>query len=269
VLSSDDPVRVYQRYATLDGLSRGRAQVILGRDSSIESFPLFGHDTADYEVLFEEKLDLFARLLEGPRVTWSGTTRPALHDQLVVPRLEHSRLDTWVGIGGSPDSVRRAARHGLPLMITIIGGPAERFAPFAELHRRELHRLGLPPQSVGVHSPGYVADTDAQALEEFWPHYLDRLARVGRERGFRPPTPESFAREVSHGALYVGSPERVAHRIVATLRTMGAARFDLKYGMGDIPDDRLMRSIELYGRQVAPRVLELMGDAAAVGSSVR
>jgi probable LLM family oxidoreductase len=269
VLSSDDPVRVFERYSTLNAISGGRADVILGRGSTIESFPLFGYDLGDYEPLFEEKLDLFVRLLEGPRVTWSGSTRPALQDLRIVPELE-SRLSTWVGVGGSPDSVRRAARHGLPLMLAIIGGSPARFAPMAELHRRELERLGKPPRPIGVHSPGHVGETDREARDEFWPHYAEVMGRVGAERGFPPPTRESYVREIGpDGALYVGAPETVAAKIVATLDTLGATRFDLKYGMGDLPHDSLMRAIELYGAEVAPLVREMAGRPLAARGAAR
>jgi len=259
VLSSDDPVRVFERYSTLNAISGGRADVILGRGSTIESFPLFGYDLDDYELLFEEKLDLFVRLLEGPRVTWNGSTRPPLQDLRIVPELEDT-LSTWVGVGGSPDSVRRAARHGLPLMLAIIGGPPARFAPLAGLYRSELERLEKPPRPIGVHSPGHIAATDREARDQFWPHYAEVMGRVAAERGFPPPTRESFVREIGpDGALYVGAPETVAGKIVANLRALGAVRFDLKYGMGDLSHDDLMRGIELYGSRVVSLVKEMMG----------
>jgi probable LLM family oxidoreductase len=262
VLSSDDPIRVFQRFSTLDAITNGRAQVILGRGSSVESFPLFGFDLADYEILFEEKLDLFARLLREPRVSWDGSIRPALRDQPIVPRPESGTLDAWVGVGGSPQSVVRAARYGFPLMIAIIGGAPARFAPFAELHRHELLRLGHRAAPVGIHAPGHVAPTDEQAAEEFWPLYQDLLIRLGRERGFRAPTHKSFIREIEMGALFVGSPATVAAKVAATLNSLGATRFDLKYGMGDMPREWLLRTIELFGTSVAPLVRELMGAHA-------
>jgi probable LLM family oxidoreductase len=266
VLSSDDPIRVFQRFSTLDAVTNGRAQVILGRGSSLESFPLFGFDLADYEILFEEKLDLFARLLREPRVSWEGSIRPALRDQPIVPWPESGTLDAWVGVGGSPQSVMRAARYGLPLMIAIIGGAPARFAPFTELHRLELERLGHPAQPIGIHAPGHVAPTDEQAAREFWPHYQDLLTRLGRERGFRPPTRESFVREIVTGALFVGSPTTVATKVAATLNSLGATRFDLKYGMGDLPRECLLGTIELFGTSVAPLVRELMGAGAPLTS---
>ena len=259
VLSSDDPVRVFERYSTLNAISDGRADVILGRGSTIETFPLFGYDLDDYELLFEEKLDLFVRLLEGPRVTWSGSARPSLDDLPIVPRPEGGTLSTWVGVGGSLGSVDRAARHGLPLMLAIIGGPPARFAPLAERHRSELERLGHPPRPIGVHSPGHVAASDREARDQFWPHYAEVMGRVGAERGFPPPTKQSYVQEIGPaGALYVGAPETVARKIVANLRTLGAVRFDLKYGMGDLSHDSLMRGIELYGSRVVPLVREMM-----------
>jgi probable LLM family oxidoreductase len=259
VLSSDDPVRVFQRYSTLNAVSGGRAEVILGRGSSIDSFPLFGYDLADYEDLFEEKTNLFAELLKGGPVTWQGKTRASLHDQDVVPHTESGPFPAWIGVGGSPQSVIRAAHYGFSLMLAIIGGPPARFAPFSELFRQALERFGRAPLPVGVHSPGHVAATDAQAREQFWPHYHDVIRRVSETRGFAVPTKESFEREIGpHGALYVGSPETVAQKIAANLPALGATRFDLKYGMGDLSHQALMTNIELYGTQVIPRVRELL-----------
>jgi probable LLM family oxidoreductase len=259
VLSSDDPVRVFQRYSTLDAISGGRAEVILGRGSSIDSFPLFGYDLADYEELFEEKAQLFAELRKGGPVTWEGKTRAALHDQDVVPHTENGPFPAWIGVGGSPQSVVRAARYGYALMLAIIGGSPARFAPFSQLFHRALESFGMPSKPIGVHSPGHVAATDEQALEEFWPHYQEVIRRVSATRGFAVPTKESFAFETGpHGALYVGSPETVAQKIAANMSVLGASRFDLKYGMGGLSHKSLMTAIELYGTQVAPRVRELL-----------
>jgi probable LLM family oxidoreductase len=259
VLSSDDPVRVFQRYSTLNAVSGGRAEVILGRGSSIDSFPLFGYDLADYEDLFEEKAQLFAELLKGGPVTWDGKTRASLHNQDVVPHTEAGPFPAWIGVGGSPQSVIRAARYGYSLMLAIIGGSPARFAPFSQLFHQALDRLGQPPRPVGVHSPGHVAGTDEQAREEFWPHYREVIRRVSETRGFAIPTKESFTYEVGpRGALYVGSPETVAQKIVANLTALGANRFDLKYGMGGLSHHALMTNIELYGTQVIPRVRELL-----------
>ncbi|MCW2506837.1 MAG: luciferase [Actinomycetia bacterium] len=259
VLGSDDPVRVFQRYSTLNAISGGRAEVILGRGSSTESFPLFGYDLADYEDLFEEKADLFAELLKGGPVTWQGKTRAPLHDQDVVPHTESGPFPAWIGVGGSPHSVIRAARYGYSLMLAIIGGSPARFTPFSQLFHQALERFGQPPRPIGVHSPGHVAATDEQAREEFWPHYLEVLRHYSRIRGFAVPTKDSFAAEVGpHGALYVGSPETVAQKIAANLTALGASRFDLKYGMGGLSHGALMSNIELYGTQVIPRVRELL-----------
>jgi probable LLM family oxidoreductase len=258
VLSSDDPVRVFQRYSTLDAVSGGRAEVILGRGSSIESFPLFGYDLDDYERLFEEKTNLFAELLKGGSVTWEGTTRAPLHDQDVVPYIENGPLPTWIGVGGNPESVIRAARHGFALMLAIIGGPPARFAPFPQLFRQALARFGYGARPVGVHAPGHVAATDEQAIEEFWPRWQGVIRRVSAERGFRVPTRESFMVEVGpEGALYVGSPDTVARKIIANLRMLEASRFDLKFGLPGLTQEQAMTNIRLYGTEVIPRVREL------------
>ncbi|HET9771669.1 MAG TPA: LLM class flavin-dependent oxidoreductase [Acidimicrobiia bacterium] len=257
VLSSDDPIRVYQRFATLDAVSGGRAEVILGRGSFTESFPLFGYDLADYERLFEEKLELFAALRKEEPVTWSGTIRPALEGQSVFPTTGSGSLRTWVGVGGSPESVIRAARYGLPLMLAIIGGEPLRFAPLVDLYDRALKKFGQPSQLLGAHSPGYVAGTDEAARDEFWPHYRAMHARIGRERGWPPLTRDQFdATTGPDGALFVGSPETVAAKIVRVTRGLGLDRFDLKYSAGTLPHDQLMTTIDLYGSKVAPLVRE-------------
>jgi probable LLM family oxidoreductase len=259
VLSSDDPVRVFQRYSTLNAISNGRAEIILGRGSSIDSFPLFGYDLADYEELFEEKTQLFAELLKGGPVTWEGNTRAPLHNQDVVPHTEFGPFPAWIGVGGSPQSVVRAAHYGFSLMLAIIGGSPARFAPFSRLFLQALKSFGRDPLPVGVHSPGHVADTDEQARDEFWPRYLQVITHVAETRGFAIPTKESFMYEVGpRGALFVGSPETVAQKIAANLPALGANRFDLKYGMGGLSHESVMKNIELYGTQVIPRVRELL-----------
>jgi len=262
VLSSDDPVRVYERFATLDAISHGRAEVVLGRGSFTESFPLFGYDLADYEILFEEKIELFAELLKDAPVTWSGTKRAALQDQWVYPRPENGTLTTWVGVGGSPRSVVRAAHYGLPLMIAIIGGNPSSFAGHADLHRRALDQFGQAPQPIAVHSSGFIAETDEEAIETLYPHYMAYMEKAGKERGWPPATRAQYLHGVGpEGALYVGSPETVARKIVHTLRMLGASRFDLRYSNGPMRHDQLMSSIELYGTKVAPLVRELMAEA--------
>jgi probable LLM family oxidoreductase len=260
VLSTDDPVRVYQRFSTLNALSSGRAEIILGRGSFTESFPLFGHDLSQYELLFDEKLDLFASLLDQETVTWSGRTRSPLNDQRVYPPVE-GLLRTWVGVGGSPESVIRAAKYNLPLMLAIIGGSAQRFAPYVQLYHRGLTQFGYTDtQPIGAHSPGHVAATDEQAREDLWPHYQAMMTRIGGERGWPPVTRAHFDREAGpDGALYVGSPETVARKIVSTVRALGLSRFDMKYSNGALSHEKLLTSIELYATRVVPLVGEALG----------
>jgi len=259
VLSSDDPVRVFQRFSTLDALSGGRAEVILGRGSFTESFPLFGYALSDYETLFSEKLDLFAALLKNEPVTWQGTTRAALDNQAIFPPIENGTLKTWIGVGGSPESVVRAVRYNLPLMLAIIGGDPKRFRPYVDLYHRAHAQIGTPVQPIGVHSPGHIADTDEQAREDLWPSYKQMHDRIGRERGWGPTTRTMFTAEADMGSLYVGSPETVARRIAETVKALGVARFDMKYSSGPLlTHDRMMRSIELYGTKVVPMVRELL-----------
>jgi probable LLM family oxidoreductase len=258
VLSSDDPVRVFQRFATVDALSGGRAQVILGRGSFTESFPLFGYDLADYDVLFEEKTALFTELLEERPVTWQGTTRAALQDADVYPKTESGRLDTWVGVGGSPQSVVRAAHYGLPLMLAIIGGPPDRFAPYVDLYRRAAAQFGTTAHPVGMHSHGFVADTDEEAVETVWPHYKANRDRIGASRGWAPVRREAYEAEIASGSLYIGSPETVATRIAGAMRRLDVGRFDMVYTSGSTPARARLRAVELYGSEVIPRVRELL-----------
>ena len=262
VLSSDDPVRVFERFATLDGISDGRAEVILGRGSFTESFPLFGYDLSQYEELFEEKLDLFSELLsEGP-VTWQGNTRAPLQRQHVYPKTESGSLKTWVGVGGSPTSVLRTAHHRLPMMLAIIGGNPARFRQFVVFNDPAPTETYTPKLPVGVHSPGHIATTDEQAREELWPHFRANRDRIGAERGWGPVTRQQFEAEASPGgSLYVGAPETVATKIARTAALLDLDRFDLKYSNGSMPHSQLMRSIELYGTEVIPRVRELLADA--------
>lgn len=263
VLSSDDPVRLFQRFSTLQAISGGRAEVILGRGSFIESFPLFGFDLRDYEKLFEDKLDLFSALLKSRTVTWSGQTRPPLQNQSVYPQLGAAGLKTWIGVGGTPESVLRAVRYQLPLMIAIIGGAAARFRPLVDLYHRLHADAGTQPASIGVHSPGHVGATDELAREEFWPHFQAKHARIGGERGWPPITRAQFLQDVEHGALYVGSPQTVARRIADTVKALGLSRFEMKYSSGPMPHAQLMQSIERYGTQVMPLVRSLLDEAAA------
>ena len=258
VLSSDDPVRVFERFSTLDALSNGRAEIIVGRGSFTESFPLFGFDLNQYEELFEERLDLMAALLKEKPVTWSGRTRASLKDQLVYPPTASGSLPVWVGVGGSQQSVVRAAHHGLPLMLAIIGGEPIRFAPFVALYRKSLEQFGQPlTLPIGVHSPGHVAATDAEAREDLWPHYAAMMTRIGAERGWPPATRAQFEHAAGPtGALLVGSPETVAAKIVRVSKALGLSRFDMKYSAGTLPHAKLMKSIELYGTKVVPLVHE-------------
>ena len=262
VLSSDDPVRVFERFATLDAASNGRAEVILGRGSFTESFPLFGYPLSKYEVLFEEKLELFAALLHydrtGEPVSWEGSTRASLEKTRVFPTTEHG-LKVWIGVGGSPESVVRAARYRLPLTLAIIGGDPRRFAPFADLYRRALRDMGKPELPVGVHSHGFVGETDAQAREDLFADYKRMRDKIGAERGWPPLSRAHFDAEIEGGSLYVGSPETVARKIAKTAKALGIARFQLKYSAGPLPHEKLMTSIELYGRKVVPMVREMMG----------
>jgi probable LLM family oxidoreductase len=258
VLSTQDPVRVYTNFATLDALSQGRAQLIVGRGSLTESFPLFGFDLADYEELFEEKLDLLVRLLREQPVTWSGKFRSGLKNQFVSPPIPDGNIPTWVGVGGSPHSVIRAARFGLPLMLAVIAGRPERFAPYVELYKRALEQEGQPELPVGLHSLGFVAETDEEAMKIQWPYYREQFEWAARERGWRPPTYELFLDEVDHGSMYVGSPETVAQRIAAVVRALGLSRFDLNYAIGRVPHEERMAMIDLYGREVIPRARELL-----------
>ncbi len=263
VLSSDDPVRVFQRFSTLNALSSGRAEVILGRGSFTESFPLFGYDLEDYERLFEEKLDLFTHLLRDDVVSWTGQTRAALKNQRVFPRLAPEGLRVSIGVGGSPESVVRAVHHDLPMMLAIIGGDPRRFLPYVQLYQRAARQMNRPVHPLGVHSPGHVAATDTAAQDQLWPHYRKMHDRIGGERGWPPLTKDQFLAEVAHGSLYAGSPETVARKIASTVATLGLGRFDLKYSNGAMPHAQMMESIRLYGEQVIPMVRDLLAARAA------
>ncbi|MEI4485006.1 LLM class flavin-dependent oxidoreductase [Frigidibacter sp. MR17.14] len=263
VLSSDEPVRLYQRLTTLDALSEGRAELILGRGSFTESFPLLGLDLSDYEELFEEKLDLFTRLLRDEKVSWKGRLRAPLKGATVYPRPEGAAPKVWIGVGGSPQSVVRAASHGLPLMLAIIGGAPGRFRPFVDLHQQVWEQIGQPPAPVGVHSPGHVGPTDAEAKERYWPGYKKMHDLIGGSRGWPPLRRDDFEREIVQGSLYVGSPETVARKIASTVRTLGLARFDLKYSAG--PQDPAVQQdgVRLYGEKVIPLVRDMLSAKAA------
>ncbi|MFG1667852.1 LLM class flavin-dependent oxidoreductase [Streptomyces sp. Y7] len=258
VLSTNDPVRLYHEFSTLDAVSNGRAQLVLGRASATESFPLFGYDLAQYEELFEEKLDLFMRLQREEKVSWSGKFRPPLVEQRLHPRMPPGGIPTWIGIGGSPGSVLRAARYNLPLMMAIIGGRPQRFAGHVELYHRSLAQHGFAAQPVAQHSLGLIADTDEEAVETWWQYWQPVVVALAEERGFYAPTRERYLAEVDTGALFVGSPETVARKIATMARDLRLSRFDLKYDLMNLPREARTRSIELLGNEVAPRVKELL-----------
>ncbi len=258
VLSSDDPIRVFQRFSTLNAISNGRAEVILGRGSFTESYPLFGYDLQNYEVLFEEKLDIFAKLVREKSITWSGQHRTSLTDQIVYPPLGPQGLTAWVGVGGSPESVVRVVRQDLQLMLAIIGGDPRRFLPYIDLYHRACAQLERPIRPIGIHSPGFVAATDAEAIETLWPAYREMFGRIGRERGWPPTTKERYLDEVQNGSLYVGSPETVARKIASTVRDLKIQRFDMKYSTGPVPHEKLMDCIRLYGEKVIPMVRDMV-----------
>ena len=249
VLSTQNPVRGYTHFATLAAISGGRAQLVVGRASSTESFPLFGFDLADYEELFEDKLDLLMRLLRDQPVTWSGSSRAPLLQQRIGPRIESEGIPTWVGVGGHPQSMIRAARYRMPLMLAVIGGRPVRFAPLVQLYQRAPAEAGQPPLPVGMHSLGLVADSDSEAAAAYWPHWKATLDPTAAERGFPPPSVRQYEADIARGALLVGSPDTVAAKIAASVRTPGLSRFDLKYDIMHLSRELRAASIELYGRR--------------------
>jgi probable LLM family oxidoreductase len=261
VLSSDDPVRVFQRFSTIDALSSGRAEITAGRGSFIESFPLFGYELSDYNVLFEEKLELLVELLKEKPVTWRGTTRAGLSNQDVLPKTERGEIPLRVGIGGTPESVVRAARLGAHLALAIIGGDSARFAPLADLYRNACEQFENPVKTISIHSPGHIADTDEQAIEEMWPNYEEMFGRIGRERGWGPVTRDHYLNEVHMGSIYAGSAETVAKKIAYSINAIGADRFDFKYANGPMAHSKLMHSIELYATKVIPMVKDILASA--------
>jgi probable LLM family oxidoreductase len=260
VLSSEDPVRVYQRFATIDALSNGRAEITAGRGSFIESFPLFGYELKDYGVLFEEKLELLVEILKEHPVTWSGKTRAPLHNQEIYPKTERGSIPLRVGVGGTPESVVRAARLNAKLAIAIIGGDPARFAPFSDLYRTAMKEFGHELLPISIHSPGHISDSDEQAIEELWPHYEAMFGRIGRERGWGPTSKGHFVNEVRHGSFYVGTPETVAKKMAYAISSVGVQRFDFKYSNGPMPHSQLMKSIELYATKVVPMVKEILAE---------
>jgi probable LLM family oxidoreductase len=264
VLSTNDPVRLYHEFSTLDAVSNGRAQLVLGRASQTQSFPLFGYDLADYEQLFEEKLELFMKLQREESVTWSGTTRTPLVNETLHPRMREGGIPTWIGVGGSPNSVIRAAQYGLPLMLAIIGGQPERFAGHVDLYFRALEQFGHPRLPVGQHALGLIAETDEEAAETWWSAWQPVVEQMSRERGFYAPTRERYDAELATGALFVGSPETVALKIARMVDALQISRFDLKYDAVGLPRSARARTIELLGTEVVPRVRELLAQGAEV-----
>jgi len=254
VLSSDDPVRVFQEFTTLDLISGGRAEIMAGRGSFIESFPLFGYDLTNYDELFIEKLELLLALREHDKVTWSGKYRAPLKGIGVYPRPEQ-KIPVWIAVGGTPQSVIRAGMLGLPMALAIIGGTPDRFVPFVELHRDAAAKAGHKDVPVSINSHGWIAPDSQQAANEVWPSYSHVMGRIGRERGWPPPSRERFDEERSpHGAILVGSPQQVIDKILYEHELFGMQRFMLQLTIGTMPHDKVMRAIELYGTQVAPAV---------------
>jgi probable LLM family oxidoreductase len=257
VLSSDDPVRVFQDFATLDLISRGRAEIMAGRGSFIESFPLFGYDLEDYDDLFAEKLELLLKLRESVRVSWSGEHRPPLKDLPVYPRPLQELLPIWIAVGGTPQSVIRAGTLGLPLALAIIGGAPARFKPMVDLYRESARRAGHDPATlpVSINSHGFVAETSEEAANIAFPPYVEVMGRIGRERGWPPPTRRQFDAERSReGALLIGSPQEVIDKILHEHELFANQRFLIQLTVGPTPHDKVMRAIELLGTRVAPEV---------------
>ena len=255
VLSSDDPVRVFQDFSTLDLLSNGRAEIMAGRGSFIESFPLFGYDLRDYDELFEEKLRLLLALRESEHVTWPGGHRPAIDNRGVYPRPVQQPLPVWVAVGGSPESALRAGMLGLPMALAIIGGLPERFVPFAELHRRAGEEAGHGRLQLSINSHGYIADTADQALDESFPYVSAMMDKIGRERGWPPHTRTDYnAAATRRGANFVGNPEQIVEKILYQHDLFAHDRFLVQFSVGTMPHAKIMRSIELFGTEVAPAV---------------
>jgi probable LLM family oxidoreductase len=265
VLSSDDPVRVFQSFATLDLLSEGRAEIMAGRGSFIESFPLFGYDLDDYDALFAEKLGLLLALRERERVTWAGRLRPSIEDRPVYPRPLQDPLPVWIAVGGSPPSVVRAARLGLPMALAIIGGAPERFRPVVDLYREAAAEAGHDPTSlpVSINSHGFLAPDPGEAAEIAFPPFAETMTRIGRERGWPPTSRRQFeAERTLHGALFVGGPEQVVEKILYQHGLFGHQRFLIQLTVGPMPHAAVMRAIELLGGEVAPAVRRELGTAS-------
>jgi probable LLM family oxidoreductase len=258
VLSSDDPVRVFEQFATVDLLSGGRAEIMVGRGSFIESFPLFGYKLDDYDELFAEKLELLLALRESERVAWSGKHRPPMDGLGVYPRPLQERIPVWVAVGGNPESAFRAGLLGLPMALAIIGGMPEQFAPFAELHRRAAAQAGHEPApQLSINSHGYIAETSQQAADDWYLPFATMMNKIGQERGWRPMTRQDFdASRTLRGANFVGSPQQVIEKILFQHEIFRHQRFLLQITVGSMPHDKVLRAIELFGTEVAPAVRE-------------
>jgi probable LLM family oxidoreductase len=258
VLSTSDPVRVFQSFATLDIISKGRAEIVVGRGSAIEAYPLFGYDLNDYDALFKEKLNLLLRIREEEFVTWSGKFRPALQNQPVYPRPVQEKLPLWVGVGGTPQSFVRAGMLGLPLMVAVIGGETERFRPLIDLYRKSGQEAGFSPQQlkVGLHSPGYVGEDDGSAVADYYPGYAQLWTKLGRERGWPPVTRGQFDSLIGpKGVLVVGGPETVAQKLLRHSQALGGVdRFTFQMDNAGLSHQQLKRSIELIGTKVIPQM---------------
>ena len=257
ILSTDDPVRVYQQYSTLHLISAGRTELLVGRGSFIESFPLFGYDLSDYDELFTEKLDLLLQIRDNERITWSGRFRPPISNQGIYPRADEEPLPIWVAVGGSPQSIVRAASRGLPVALAIIGGDPARFAFLADLHRKTLTESGYDPATapLSVHGHGYIADSNDQAAEDYYHSYAIAMTQIGRERGWGPMTRQQYDMMRSpQGSLVLGDPETVAAKILRWKEILGVSRFMLHISVGTLPHEQVLRSIELLGTKVAPMV---------------
>jgi probable LLM family oxidoreductase len=258
VLSTSDPVRVFQSFATLDIISKGRAEIVVGRGSAVEAYPLFGYDLNDYDALFKEKLELLLQIREEEFVTWSGKFRPELKNQPVYPRPVQEKLPVWVGVGGTPQSFVRAGMLGLPLMIAIIGGETERFRPLVDLYRKSGQEAGFSPEQlkVGLHSPGYVGEDDQSAIADYYPGFVESWTKVGRERGWPPVTKSQFDALVAPaGALVVGGPETVAEKLLRHSEALGGVdRFTFQMDIAGLSHQQLMRSIGLIGTKVKPLI---------------
>jgi probable LLM family oxidoreductase len=263
VLSSDDPVRVFQDFATIDLLSGGRAEIMAGRGSFIESFPLFGYDLRDYDALFEEKLRLLLALRESERISWPGGHRTAIDDRGVYPRPLQNPLPVWVAVGGSPESALRAGALGLPMALAIIGGLPERFVPFAELHRRAGEDAGHGRLPLSLNSHGYIAENAREALDDSYPYVAAMMDKIGRERGWPPHTRTDYeAAATRRGSNFVGTPEQIVEKILFQHELFDHDRFLVQFSVGTMPHAKIMRSIELFGTEVAPAVRRELAPSA-------